>query len=106
MTDSIEVECIVTKCPQIVITPPAPFTDFIDGYNLTHLQSGFYLLGPFPSLESAQEGADKLASFFSIADWDEMGKISRSWQRSRVKQLFGWLHFDEQKWMRQHGAKL
>lgn len=72
MTDHEEVQLVFkTSCPQIVVTP-ARYEKL--GYNLTHVQSGFFLLGPFPSIKDACDAATKLADLFPIAGWNAMGE--------------------------------
>ena len=101
----VEVLAIATSCPQIVITPPLPDRKRSRrGYNLTHLQSGFFLLGSFPTIASAREAATRLATLFPIANWDALGQISRSWARPEVKRLYKNLSPEDQQWMKQWGG--
>jgi len=98
-----DVQAFDTGFTQIVITPPL---DGKPGYNLTHVQSGFYMLGPFPNLTAAREAAVRLAKLFPVEDWNIIGQMSRSWVRPQVKKMFRRLSQEDQQWMRQNGANL
>ena len=102
VTDHVDVLAIPTSCPQIVITPPPDKTS--GNYNLTHLQSGFFLLGGFPTIHAARDAATRLAQLFPILDWDQMGEISRSWARPRVRKLWKNLSPEDKLWMQQWGG--
>jgi len=108
VTERVESVCIPTSVTQIAITPCVPDVrvSSASGYNLTHVQSGYFLLGPFATIAEAQSAADILADILPVEDWNIMGQISRSWQRSQVKAMFGRLTPEQQKWMRERGAKL
>lgn len=99
----VDVQAFETGCSQLVITPDL---DGRNGYNLTHRQSGFRALGPFPTLTTAREAAVRLAKLFPLEDWNAMGEMSRSWARPRVKRMFLALAPADQEWMRQNGARL
>jgi hypothetical protein len=103
VNERVDVQSFETGFRQIVITPRL---DQGTGYNLTHVQSGFFLLGPFQTLTSAREAAVRLSRLFSIEDWNEMGAVSQSWKRSRIKQLFNWLKPQDKEWMRRNGVGL
>jgi len=98
----VEVLAIATSCPQIVITPPVRGER--GKYILTHLQSGFYLLGGFPTIAAAREAATRLATLFPIDNWDAVGQISRSWARTEVKRLYKNLSPEDKQWMKQYGG--
>lgn len=102
VTDRSEVLAIATSCPQIVITPPVDKRT--KNYNLTHLQSGFFLLGGFPTIQAARDAATRLATLFSIADWNSIGEISHAWKRSRVRELWNNLSPEDKLWMQQWGG--
>lgn len=100
--DYVEVLAIATSCPQIIITPSAHPGPSL--YNLSHLQSGFFLLGGFRTIDDAREAATRLAKLFPIADWDALGQISQSWRRRVVRNEWNALSLEDKLWMYQHGG--
>jgi hypothetical protein len=103
VTERIDVQTFDLGLDQIVGTPSL---DRRPGINLTHRQSGFYLLGPFPSMAKAREAAERLTKILPVDAWNIMAQVSRSWQRSHVKALFRRLAPEDQAWMRANGARL
>ena len=100
--DHVDVQAIATACPQIVITPPVDKHQ--RNYNLTHLQSGFFLLGNFPTIEEARAAAIRLDELFGISKWNAMGAISRMWNRTRIRDRYESLPLEDKQWMAQYGG--
>lgn len=100
--DRLEVEAIATACPQIVITPPVD--RYTQGYNLTHVQSGRFLLGGFPGVKEARLAAERLRSLFPMDDWDAVGGVMGSWRRSEVRRIYKRLSIEDQLWMAEWGG--
>lgn len=94
--DRIDVQCFDTGISQIVITPDLRGSS----YNLTHVGTGFYLLGPFDTLTQARQASVKLAKLLPLSD------MTQNWTRADAKRMFRALPVEAQEWMRSHGAKL
>lgn len=103
VSERVDAEIVAeTDCPQIVVTPCADGR--YKGYCLTHVQSGFFLLGGFSSIENALLAANKLAKLFPMENWDVMGQTSRAFNRSLVRREYERLKSEDKAWMAQFGG--